>query len=337
MGQFTSTSFEPVIKWSGSKRSQCGEIVSKFPETISTYYEPFIGGGSVLRCLMESGEHRVGKFIASDLNDGLINLWKSVRDCPRKVVSHYSDLWHQMNDGNHDKAFKRSFFNSIRERYNKEHSPLDFMFIMRTTTNGMPRYNSAGDFNNSFHITRDGIHPDSLGRIVTEWSRLLNRNQVEFICRTFADVCPQNGDFVYLDPPYANTKGMYFGGFDNIELFRWLDDANKYMIPVIAWEPPRILGLLGCVANTNPIEAGGPMFVEHSVVMILGDDPAYTRDIGILRASMAIAETYVRMAVDRIGQNAPEIMRYLDNRENPEHLPFFDDVRGIRCRLETLQ
>lgn len=117
----------------------------------------------------------------------------------------------------------------------------------------------------------------------------------------------------------------------------WLDDAKKYMIPVIAWEPPRILGLLGCVANPNPIEGGGPMFAEHSVVMILGDDPAYTQDIGILRASMAVAETYVRMAVDRIGQNAPEIMRYLDNRENPEHLPFFDDVRGIKCRLETLQ
>ena len=226
MGQFTSTSFEPVIKWSGSKRSQCGEIVPLFPETIGTYYEPFIGGGSVMRCLMESGEHVVGRFVASDLNSGLIELWKSIRDCPGKVVGHYSELWHRMNDGNRDKAFKRSFFNKVRERYNKEHDPLDFMFIMRTTTNGMPRYNSAGEFNNSFHITRDGINPDSLARIVTEWSRLLNRNQAEFVCRSFADVKPNSGDFVYLDPPYANTKGMYFGGFDNAELFRWLEEAN---------------------------------------------------------------------------------------------------------------
>lgn len=293
MGQFTSTSFEPVIKWSGSKRSQCGEIVSKFPDTISTYYEPFIGGGSVLRCLMESGEHRVGKFIASDLNDGLINLWKSIRDCPRKVVSHYSDLWHQMNDGNHDKAFKRSFFNSIRERYNKEHSPLDFMFIMRTTTNGMPRYNSAGDFNNSFHITRDGIHPDSLGRIVTEWSRLLNRNQVEFICRTFADVCPQNGDFVYLDPPYANTKGMYFGGFDNMELFRWLDDANKKRCK---WAMS-YAGMAGDEDLTYKVPAC--LYKKH--MYIISGNSSFRRVIGKSRDTMVYESLYLNYEPEEHG------------------------------------
>lgn len=221
------TSFEPVIKWSGSKRSQCVEIVSMFPREIRTYYEPFIGGGSVLRQLLDTQDVSVERYVASDLNKGLIDLWTALRDCPRKVVSHYSELWHGMNDGNPDKDFKRSFFNNVRERYNREHDPLDFMFIMRTTTNGMPRYNASGEFNNSFHITRDGINPETLKVVVTEWSRLLNRNQVEFICRTFSEVCPHEGDLVYLDPPYANTKGMYFGGFDNAELFGWLEKVNK--------------------------------------------------------------------------------------------------------------
>ena len=40
--------FQPVIKWSGSKRSQCEDILEYFPQTINTYYEPFCGGCSML-------------------------------------------------------------------------------------------------------------------------------------------------------------------------------------------------------------------------------------------------------------------------------------------------
>ncbi len=35
--------FQPVIKWSGSKRSQAKEIIKFFPQEIDTYYEPFVG------------------------------------------------------------------------------------------------------------------------------------------------------------------------------------------------------------------------------------------------------------------------------------------------------
>ena len=34
--------FQPVIKWSGSKRSQSEEIIKYFPKEIDTYYEPFV-------------------------------------------------------------------------------------------------------------------------------------------------------------------------------------------------------------------------------------------------------------------------------------------------------
>ena len=36
--------FQPVIKWSGSKRSQADEIIKYFPTNIDTYYKPFIDG-----------------------------------------------------------------------------------------------------------------------------------------------------------------------------------------------------------------------------------------------------------------------------------------------------
>ena len=93
---------------------------------------------------------------------------------------------------------------------------------MRTTTNGMPRYNRKGEFNNSFHITREGINPEKFEKIVNQWSYLLNKYNVQFIYQSFEKINPTKNDLIYLDPPYANTKGMYFGGFDNTVLFAFL-------------------------------------------------------------------------------------------------------------------
>lgn len=213
--------FHPVIKWNGNKRSQSKNIIKYFPKEIDTYYEPFCGGASVCRALMESKEHKVNHYVCSDLNQDLINLWNAVKDNPKNVSDHYRTLWTEMNK-TEDKAVKRKYFEFIRKRYNEEGNPLDFMFIMRTTTNGMPRYNSNGEFNNSFHITRNGINPDTLEKIIFEWSDLLNRNNVEFRCCSYTSIILSKNDFIYMDPPYANTKGMYFGGFDNQQFFEWM-------------------------------------------------------------------------------------------------------------------
>ena len=57
------TKFQPVIKWSGSKRSQSQEILKYFPKNIQTYYEPFCGGCSILMALMLDEDIKVGKYI----------------------------------------------------------------------------------------------------------------------------------------------------------------------------------------------------------------------------------------------------------------------------------
>ena len=54
------------IKWTGSKRKQAPEIVDNFPKEINTYYECFLGGGSVLHELLNriySGEIKYKKII----------------------------------------------------------------------------------------------------------------------------------------------------------------------------------------------------------------------------------------------------------------------------------
>ena len=188
--------FQPVIKWSGSKRSQASEIIKYFPKEIDTYYEPFCGGCSVLRTLLESNI-KVNRYICSDLNTELIELWRLIKSNPDDVSIHYSLLWNELNMDD-DKTRKKLYFEKARERFNKTKYPLDFMFIMRTTTNGMPRYNQNGEFNNSFHITRNGILPEKLDKIIREWSELLNRYDVTFINCSYEYIEPNENDFIHL-------------------------------------------------------------------------------------------------------------------------------------------
>lgn len=221
------TKFQPVIKWSGSKRSQCEDILGYFPQSIDTYYEPFCGGCSMLMGLINS-EISVKRYVCSDINGDLIALWNKVKDYPDDIYNSYVTLWNELNKDN-DIDRKRKFFEEQRRIYNENHDPLVFFFIMRTTTNGMPRYNQKGEFNNGFHITRDGIKPEMLKPILYEWSEKLRKNNVEFIHRSYEEIIDEikEGDFIYMDPPYFNTKGMYFGGIDFESFFGFLEDVSK--------------------------------------------------------------------------------------------------------------
>ena len=219
--------FQPVIKWSGSKRSQCEDILGYFPQNIETYYEPFCGGCSMLMGLINS-EIIVKRYVCSDINKDLIALWEKVKYSPDEIYESYESLWKELNKDN-DIDRKRKFFEEQRDIYNKTHDPLVFFFIMRTTTNGMPRYNQKGEFNNSFHVTRNGIKPELLKPILTEWSEKLRKNNVEFVHRSYEEILGEvkEGDFIYMDPPYFNTKGMYFGGIDFELFFVFLENVSK--------------------------------------------------------------------------------------------------------------
>lgn len=274
--------FQPAIKWSGSKRSQSELIVKEFPKVIDTYYEPFCGGCSILMELMLDESIKVNKYVCSDLNNDLISLWKEIKFNPLKVYEEYKIMWNEMNI-NEDRNFKREYFYKVRDRFNKQKSPYDFMFIMRTTTNGMPRYNKKGEFNNSFHITRDGINPETLKSILLTCSELLNKNNVEFICRSYEDIIAKENDILYLDPPYANTKGMYYGGLDNDKLWSWLEKqpCNYYL---------SFDGISGDVDSTHNVPKH--LYTEHKY--LLSGNSSFKRTIGKSSDSIVYESLYIK-------------------------------------------
>lgn len=274
--------FQPVIKWSGSKRSQAKEIIKHFPKEINTYLEPFCGGASVLRALIDS-DIKVGAYVCSDANQDLINLWNAIKRNPKTVYEVYEWRWHELNDEDDDKERKKRYFEEVRRLYNSEHSPYDFFFILRTTTNGMPRYNRNGEFNNSFHVTRNGILPEKVKLIIYEWSDILNDNTVQFVQSDFKDISTTDKVFMYLDPPYAGTKGMYYGGFNNQELFEWL--RNQPAQWVMSYD-----GISGKEDNTYDVPED--LYSKH--VYIKSGNSSFKRVIGKSNDSIVYESLYIK-------------------------------------------
>ncbi len=151
-------SFQPIIKWSGSKRKVAYEIAALAPKNINTYFEPFIGGGSMLYAIEAKNK------IASDINKPLIDLWNLIKNESDFLLKHYSDNWNLLNDETNSESYKT--FYEVRERFNQKFNPEDLFFLSRTCVNGLIRFNKKGEFNNSLHYTRKGINPNTLKKII---------------------------------------------------------------------------------------------------------------------------------------------------------------------------
>jgi len=220
---------QPVIKWTGSKRYIAQDIISYFPPKIDIYYEPCVGGGSIIRQLLES-DINVKRYICSDINSYLINLWILIKNNPIQLCKYYEKMWNEMNIKD-DMQFRKTYYLKIRERFNNSHSPIDFFFLSRTATNGLIRFNSKGGFNSSYHLTRKGIMPKTINKIIMNWSNKLNEKNVEFICSDYKDIQPNESDFMYLDPPYVDTDSFYFGKFELDEFIKYLRNLKcKYIM-----------------------------------------------------------------------------------------------------------
>ena len=94
--------------------------------------------------------------------------------------------------------------------------------------NGLIRFNSKGEFNNTVHHNRPGIHPDKLEGILLDWSDRIKG--IDFVCGDYRTTTfsATKYDFVYLDPPYFGTTQMYYGKLEFEPFLDYLDELNKH-------------------------------------------------------------------------------------------------------------
>ncbi|MDX5584113.1 MAG: DNA adenine methylase [Aureibaculum sp.] len=205
-----------LIKWTGSKRSQSEEIVKLFPEA-KRYIEPFLGGGSIL---YHASQH-FSTCLGNDIYNPLIDIWNLVKNDPKELCHSYEQEWNLLQD-----TFPEHYY-KVRSRFNSEKNAKDLLFLSRTCTNGIIRFNKSGEFNNSLHLTRRGMQPEKFKSIVFDWSIRLKKTS--FTCGDFnllKNSITKN-DFLYLDPPYINSKNRYISNLEPEKLFIFLENINE--------------------------------------------------------------------------------------------------------------
>lgn len=215
--RFDAVSGQTLIKWTGSKRKQAEEIIRRFPSSIATYHEPFVGGGSVLYRLLES-DISVERYRCSDTCKPLIELWRLVKDDPRRIIDEYESLWARLQAGG------QQVYYSTRDAFNDSGDAASFFFLLRTCRNGLVRFNESGQFTSAFHHGRNGMTPNQVKGIVEDWATKLREHDVRFYVRDYRRIEISAGDLLYLDPPYAvgNRVRFYSGQIDFNLFFRWL-------------------------------------------------------------------------------------------------------------------
>lgn len=208
----------PVVKWVGGKRQLLPEIEKYIPNKISTYYEPFLGGGAVFFHLQRK------KAVVNDINEELINLYKVIKDNVDELIE---DL--QKHENTSDYFYDIRELDRDREKYDKLtdiERASRIHYLNKTCFNGLFRVNQQGEFNAPFGKYKN---PDFVNAITLKAvSNYFNKANITFKCGDFEEAVKgiRRGSFVYFDPPYdpvsdsSNFTGYDKGGFDRDEQIR---------------------------------------------------------------------------------------------------------------------
>lgn len=218
----------PVVKWVGGKRQLLDAITPLLPKRITTYCEPFLGGGAVLLSIQPS------KAIVNDLNVDLITVYDVIRDDVEALIEslkkheNTSEYFYTIRDMDRDKTSYQAL--------SKVEKASRLIYLNKTCFNGLFRVNSSGEFNSPFgHYKNPNIVNEPVLRAV---SKYFNASNIAFYSEDFAQTLSRvgKGGFVYLDPPYdpvsdtASFTGYNKGGFDSneqIRLKRCCDDLTR--------------------------------------------------------------------------------------------------------------
>jgi len=218
----------PVLKWVGGKRQLLDTLMPLLPDRVTTYCEPFVGGGALFLELQPKIAY------VNDINDELIRAYEVIKSDVEALITalqkfkNEANYFYTVRDWDRDKA-RYSSISDIEKAAR-------ILYLNKTCYNGLYRVNNAGEFNTPFGNYRNPniVNAPKLRAV----SSYLNTATVHLTCRDYAEVLRKlpKGAFVYLDPPYdpvsdtSSFTGYVKGGFsreEQIRLRECCDDLNR--------------------------------------------------------------------------------------------------------------
>lgn len=222
------------LRWAGSKKKLLPALRRLAPQTFQRYVEPFCGS----LCLFVS--LKPSRALVGDINEELVHFYKQVK----KTAKVVADLAHQLPNDAHTYYKVRSL---LPLELAPEVRAARFLYLNRYCFNGVYRTNRQGAFN----VAR-GLHTGSIPSVeeLVAFSHLLKDVSVKRC--DFSTLMQQSGqgDFIYLDPPYAGRdvrdRGEYgVGAFKAPDIDRLVSevmtaDANGAKVLISYADLPQI-------------------------------------------------------------------------------------------------
>ncbi len=201
----------PPIKCQGIKTKLVPWIRAVIPSYLDgAWIEPFMGSGVVAFNI------RPKRAILADTNPHLIAFYRAVSE---GRITSTSVRRYLEKEGNELLRSKGEHYYKIRERFNKHHNSIDFLFLNRACFNGMIRFNRKGGFNVPF-CRKPGRFAQALitkvANQVQAVSDAMSVGDYEFHVQPFSETIDlaTEHDFIYCDPPYIDRHVDYFNGWD---------------------------------------------------------------------------------------------------------------------------
>ena len=186
---------KPFLRWAGSKRKQIPRLREFWSADYDRYVEPFAGSACFFFSL------RPKKALLADKNADLIETFELVRDAPSRVYDRVVAI---------PRTKERYYLE--RARNPVKLTPIQraarFIYLNRNCFNGIYRTNRSGQFNVPFATSRAGTFVTRDEFI--EASKSLQRATLRSWDFGTTLRYVRDGDFVYLDPPYAVESRRVF-------------------------------------------------------------------------------------------------------------------------------
>ena len=201
---------QPFLRWAGGKRWLVKKENQIAPLQFDTYIEPFLGSAAVFFSISSTN------FIISDINAELINCYMAIRNNHEEIEGLL-----RIHQAKHSK----DYYYQIRESQPKteQTKAARFLYLNRTCFNGLYRVNHQGKFNVPIGSKNNALLDNDNFRSIAE-----KLKQGTVLHQDFEKTIElaEEGDFIFIDPPYTVNHNL--NGFIayNENIFSWEDQVR---------------------------------------------------------------------------------------------------------------